>query len=105
VADEDHTVPATADLYKPIVHGFPGATVDVADSRYKSAAAAAHKSGMSQHMFSQMLGIEGQRVAGSHAKPAAAAAPVAAPIAASPRKIEGYDKMSMSERLIASGNI
>jgi hypothetical protein len=100
VADEDHnTVPLDASGYRPIVHGYADARVDTADPRYAAATKAAHAAKLTQHQFSQMLGVEAQRVSGAHAKPAAAAAPArAAPEVP-------YDQLSMSAKLAKFGHL
>lgn len=75
--NDDSHVPDSPEKYLPTVHGFKDAVVDVADPRYKSAAATAHKARLSQGQFSQMLGFEASRVPGqSKAAAPAAAAPV-----------------------------
>ena len=106
MADEDHnTVPLDASGYRPIVHGYADARVDTADPRYAAAVKAAHTARLTQSQFSQMLGIEAQRVSGAHAK---AAAPAAAAAAAKPAPTAApevpYAELSMSAKLAKYGH-
>jgi hypothetical protein len=100
MADDDNATPATPSGYKPIVSGYADATVDTADPRYRSATEAAHKAGLSQAQFSQMLGFEASRVVGSQR----AAAPASAPAAAKPATAD-WNKLSFAQKLARSGNI
>ena len=71
-----------------------GFRVNVDDARYKALHELATREKWSQAAFSNVLGIEAQRVSAEHAKAAAPAATPAAPAAA-----PDFGKMSTREKL------
>ena len=76
----------------------PGFKVDTGDARYKALEELATRERWSQKAFSDLLGIEGRKVAADHA--ARAAAPTQAPApAAKPGVPESWSKMTTQERL------
>jgi hypothetical protein len=58
-----------------------------------------------QAQFSQMLGFEASRVAGLQSKLAAAAAPAHAAPAEPRKKIEGYERITMAQKLVVDGHV
>ncbi len=76
----------------------PGFKVDTGDARYKALEELATRERWSQKAFSDLLGIEGRKVAADHA--ARAAAPTQAPAPApKPGVPESWSKMTTQERL------
>jgi hypothetical protein len=111
---DDDSIPTSAAGYQPTlpkIDGAPdGTKIDASHPKFREAAEHARRAGLSQKQFSAFLGFEAQRVVASAkaaagaSKPAVAAPPAAAPARAA-GKIEGYAKMTMAQKLAASGNI
>ena len=78
------------DDYKPVLpEGFPtGASVNVADARYKAAVSAAQDHGLTQAQFSELLGLEARR----------AMARVGLPEPAN----SSFEKMSFAHKMVVS---
>jgi len=78
----------------------PGFSVDVNDGRYKALHDLATRENLSQRAFSEILGVEAQRVTGEYER-ARAAAPTAAPPTPAPAKPD-FSKMSTAQQFQAA---
>jgi hypothetical protein len=78
----------------------PGFKVDTADPRYRALHDLASREKLSQSAFSQILGVEAQRVNADYERARSTpAAPAPAPAAPSPK---AWDQMSTREQFAAS---
>jgi hypothetical protein len=82
----------------------PGFKVDEADPRYKALHDLATREKLSQSAFSQILGVEAQRVNADYEHAARAAAPAPAPAPAKPGVPENWGKMSFQQKMNWSHN-
>jgi hypothetical protein len=75
-----------------------GVRIDTSDQRFKGAATTAHRAGLTQAQFTELLGHEARRVlAGASAKPAAASPRPAEPTEAEYRNMSFAQKMALGE--------
>jgi hypothetical protein len=96
----DDTIPTSPEGYAAVLPdnpAFAGAKIDVNDPRFKAAREAAHASRLTRAEFTTLLGVEAARAMRSAGHKAAA-------VPATPRKIPGYAKMTMAEKLNAYGH-
>src|SRR5277367_1373992 len=77
----------------------PGFKVDVTDPRYVALHSLAERERLSQSAFSQILGVEAQRVNGEYERARSTPAPAPTPSPASSGVPAGWDKMTTHQQM------
>jgi hypothetical protein len=103
MANEADSVPQSAAHYRPEFERRPGipdgVSIDTNHPRFKAAAETAHRAGLTQRQFSALLTHEVESTVRAQTPRQEAAKPTA-----EPRKIEGYENMTMQQKLAAAGH-